>query len=162
MILSTIYSGVLLLFKSFVPWYKMIAFRGEVSCKHPLTWLIMPFVVVLGIDFTDTWDFFVCLTSILQNVWWWNHWLSGFLFCHHYGCYYFHPFCSLLFFADCFLHWSLSKWYIQWRFLLMMFALLCVELLVVGFSRSFTISIGSSRLCSLLVWKIHSDIPFWL
>ena len=54
MILSTIYSGVLLLFKSFVPWYKMIAFGGDVSCKHPLTWSIMPFVLVPDIDFTDT------------------------------------------------------------------------------------------------------------
>ena len=30
-------SGVLLLIKSFVPWYKMILFSGEVSFKHALT-----------------------------------------------------------------------------------------------------------------------------
>ena len=63
MILLTIYSGVLLLFKSFVPWCKLILFGGEGHCKHPLTWLIMPFVVAPSTDFMNTWDF-ICLFSL--------------------------------------------------------------------------------------------------
>ena len=53
MILSAVCSGLLLLFKSFVPGCKMIVFAWEVSCK-PLTWWIMSFVTAPGIDFTDT------------------------------------------------------------------------------------------------------------
>ena len=40
--------------------------------------------------------------------------------------------------------------------------LFCVELLVVGFSWSFTILVGPSRLYSLLIVRIHSDVAFWL
>ena len=96
----------------------------ETSCKYHLTWWIMPFVVAPGIDFTNTWDFIRLFSIYASTFWWWNHLLSGFLsvalrlvllstvllvatFCWSF---------SLL---------SLTMWYCQWCFSLMMFYLFC-------------------------------------
>ena len=54
-ILPAISSDVLLPFKLFVPRCNIIK-SGDVFYKQPLTWWIMPFVVALGIDLTETAD----------------------------------------------------------------------------------------------------------
>lgn len=137
----------------------MIMIGGEVSRKHPLKWWIMPFVVGPGIGFTVTWDF-VGLFSLLPSPFLMmeSSTISVFSY-YHYVCNYYHLFGCLLFFTNWSLFWSLPKWYCQWRFSVMIFPrkvyLFCYQSVYRNFN-------SSSRLCSLLVVKIHSDPMFWL
>ena len=63
MLLSATSSRVLLPFKLFFQWCKMIVFGGERSCKHALKWWNMPFVVALGFDFRNTSDFIIWFST---------------------------------------------------------------------------------------------------
>ena len=111
---------------------------------------------------------FVLLASILQRFWWWNHLRSGFSSCHDYVLLLLWPRFTLCYILLIVLFIGLcqgsgvSELFFDDVSLLKFFMALCFKLLVIWFSRSFTISVGSSRLSSLLAVKIRSDTVFWL
>ena len=111
---------------------------------------------------------FVLLASILQRFWWWNYLHSGFSSCHDYVLLLLWPHFTLCYILLISSSLVFAKVVVKETLffddvsLLKFFVALCFKLLVIWFSRSFTISVGSSRLSSLLAVKIFSDTVFWL